>query len=260
MSDTELSVVCRECGSEVSPYVTECPYCGARVRKRAPELEHHHDHFEAKVSQRRRLKARLPQLRRGGRSGSSPRIGLSVALYVAIGAVATVVATVADFSLAEIGAISGQIDGQWWRLAAAQFAYDNVGYLFAVAVTLAIFGLGIERRLGSLVTFVFLVLAGVAGVAGGYAAAGALGADGPLLAGGNSAALAAALCWLVIRWSEDRRRLNRDEHPDLIGVGVVICALLLLPLVETSADVFAGLAGAVFGAFAGLVLARLRRG
>ena len=24
----ELSVVCKSCGSEVSPYVTECPYCG----------------------------------------------------------------------------------------------------------------------------------------------------------------------------------------------------------------------------------------
>jgi hypothetical protein len=29
MSETELSVICKNCGSEVSPYVTECPYCGA---------------------------------------------------------------------------------------------------------------------------------------------------------------------------------------------------------------------------------------
>ena len=28
MAGPELSVVCRNCGSEVSPYVTECPYCG----------------------------------------------------------------------------------------------------------------------------------------------------------------------------------------------------------------------------------------
>jgi uncharacterized OB-fold protein len=30
----DLFVVCKNCGSEVSPYVTECPYCGQRVRKR----------------------------------------------------------------------------------------------------------------------------------------------------------------------------------------------------------------------------------
>ncbi|KAA0269287.1 MAG: zinc-ribbon domain-containing protein, partial [Acidobacteria bacterium] len=44
MSQTpELSVVCRSCGSEVSPYVTECPYCGHRLRKRAPRLEREGD-------------------------------------------------------------------------------------------------------------------------------------------------------------------------------------------------------------------------
>ena len=39
----ELSVVCKNCGSEVSPYVTECPYCGTRLRKRAPKLERQGD-------------------------------------------------------------------------------------------------------------------------------------------------------------------------------------------------------------------------
>ncbi len=43
MSETELSVICKNCGSEVSPYVTECPYCGARLRKRAPKLERRGD-------------------------------------------------------------------------------------------------------------------------------------------------------------------------------------------------------------------------
>ena len=33
MSETELSVICKNCGEEVSPYVTECPYCGTRLRK-----------------------------------------------------------------------------------------------------------------------------------------------------------------------------------------------------------------------------------
>ena len=35
----DLFVVCKNCGSEVSPYITECPYCGTRLRKRAPKLE-----------------------------------------------------------------------------------------------------------------------------------------------------------------------------------------------------------------------------
>ena len=54
MSETELSVICKNCGSEVSPYVTECPYCGARLRKRAPKLERRGDGLEAKPRRRRR--------------------------------------------------------------------------------------------------------------------------------------------------------------------------------------------------------------
>src|SRR3954471_18818694 len=37
----DLFVVCKSCQSEVSPYITECPYCGARLRKRAPKLDRH---------------------------------------------------------------------------------------------------------------------------------------------------------------------------------------------------------------------------
>ncbi|HEX5711916.1 MAG TPA: zinc-ribbon domain-containing protein, partial [Solirubrobacterales bacterium] len=48
MSETELSVICKNCGSEVSPYVTECPYCGTRLRKRAPKLERRGDALEPK--------------------------------------------------------------------------------------------------------------------------------------------------------------------------------------------------------------------
>ena len=39
MAEPELFVICPNCGSEVSPYVTECPYCGNRLRKRAPDLK-----------------------------------------------------------------------------------------------------------------------------------------------------------------------------------------------------------------------------
>ncbi len=35
----DLFVVCKNCRAEVSPYITECPYCGSRLRKRAPKLD-----------------------------------------------------------------------------------------------------------------------------------------------------------------------------------------------------------------------------
>ena len=38
-SSPELFVVCKNCRSQVSPYITECPYCGQRLRKRAPKLD-----------------------------------------------------------------------------------------------------------------------------------------------------------------------------------------------------------------------------
>ena len=82
MSETELSVICKNCGSEVSPYVTECPYCGARLRKRAPKLERRGDALEPKPRRRsagRFIPARCagagrcrPPLRDPGRD---PRLG-----------------------------------------------------------------------------------------------------------------------------------------------------------------------------------------
>ena len=54
MNAPELSVVCRSCGEEVSPYVTECPYCGTRLRKRAPKLERRGDELQAQESRRDR--------------------------------------------------------------------------------------------------------------------------------------------------------------------------------------------------------------
>src|SRR5665648_345062 len=59
VSSPELSVVCRNCGEEVSPYVTECPYCGTRLRKRAPKLELRGEEITPKQSRRsRRRQAR----------------------------------------------------------------------------------------------------------------------------------------------------------------------------------------------------------
>src|SRR5664279_2393398 len=83
MSETELSVICKNCGSEVSPYVTECPYCGARLRKRAPKLERRDGALEAQRPRRRR--PRLIQRRRPRAiSADRPYATLAVILGSAI--------------------------------------------------------------------------------------------------------------------------------------------------------------------------------
>jgi len=58
----DLFVVCKSCGSEVSPYITECPYCGNRLRKRAPKLDRDQRVAERKV--RRQPPPLLTRLKR----------------------------------------------------------------------------------------------------------------------------------------------------------------------------------------------------
>ena len=70
MSEPDLFVVCKNCSSEVSPYVTECPYCGQRVRKRAPKIERGRGEQDG---QRRRVRPpRLSPLKRGEIPGIAP--------------------------------------------------------------------------------------------------------------------------------------------------------------------------------------------
>ena len=52
-------------------------------------------------------------------------------------------------SLSTFGGLIVPLEDDWWRLFTAPFAYVDVGYLFVVALGLAIFATGIERRSGS---------------------------------------------------------------------------------------------------------------
>jgi predicted exporter len=81
--------------------------------------------------------------------------------------------------------------------------------------------------------------------------------DVGVIAGGNGMALGALAAWAVIRRAEANRSIDRDY--DAIGVAVAAAALLLLPVFESSADVFAGLAGAAVGGLAGFAASALRR-
>src|SRR6187549_3536192 len=69
-SGPDLFVVCKSCGSEVSPYITECPYCGTRLRKRAPKIERDGTVSESPRRRRRSLRraqreARIPGIAPG---------------------------------------------------------------------------------------------------------------------------------------------------------------------------------------------------
>src|ERR1700678_3277680 len=64
-STPDLFVVCKQCGAEVSPYITECPYCGHRLRRRAPDLPR----GGGTGATRRSGRLHLPRFGRSARSG-----------------------------------------------------------------------------------------------------------------------------------------------------------------------------------------------
>jgi membrane associated rhomboid family serine protease len=251
MSETELSVICKNCGSEVSPYVTECPYCGTRLRKRAPKLERRGDALEAQRPRRRR-----PRLRRRPRSGPPRPFRPYATLAAILGpAVLLLVQKASGDPLSTFGGLLIPLQGEWWRFLTAPFAYIDVGYLFVVAVGLAIFATGVERRLGSVPTAALLLACGSLGM---LAASGVADARGEitLIAGGNGMALGAVAAWCALRRSEAHGAI--DEEYDLIGVVVAAAVLIALPLFVPIADVVAGLVGGAVGGLAGLAAAALR--
>ena len=96
MASPELSVVCKSCGSEVSPYVTECPYCGTRLRKRAPKLERVGDEVRVREgrSDRRRRKAAERRARLAERAVASQDLALRPMATIAVLAASAIVLVV----------------------------------------------------------------------------------------------------------------------------------------------------------------------
>lgn len=256
----ELSVVCKKCGSEVSPYVTECPYCGTRLRKRAPKLERRGDELTAREGlrerRRRRAAGRREARSRTSVAGERPYVTIAAILGPAL---LVIVERASNLTVFELGAIVGPVGDEWWRYFAAPFVYDDLGYLFAIGLALAIFLPAVERRLG-LVPAVLLAIA--CGSLGALATTGmdsALGDGIPITAGGNGIALGVLGAWLALR-DADRRQDPTDSY-DQIAVAVTAAVLLLLPLVEDFASAWAGLAGGLVGLGCGLsaALGRGRR-
>jgi len=254
MSETELRVICKNCGSEVSPYVTECPYCGARLRKRAPKLERRGDGLEAKPRRRpgsRFLRGPLRHLA-GSAAQGRPYATLGV---VAASALLLLVQKASGDPISTFGGLVIPFGDEWWRLLTAPFAYVDVGYLFVVAVALVIFGPGLERRLGTPSTALLLVACGALGA---LAAAGIVDAQGDVdvIAGGNGIALGAVAAWFTLRRSETQGVIDQDY--DRIGVAVVVVVLLALPIFDSTANAYAGIVGGAVGGLAGLLAAALR--
>jgi membrane associated rhomboid family serine protease len=251
MSETELSVICKNCGSEVSPYVTECPYCGARLRKRAPKLERRGDGLEAKP----RRSAR-PKFLRARRTESAAAFRPYATMSVILGsAVLLLMQKATGDSLNTFGGLVVPLYDQWWRFLTAPFAYVDVGYLFVVAVGLAIFGTGLERRLGNAPTALLLLASGSLGMLVASGVANARG-DIELIAGGNGMALGVVAAWFALRRAEAHNAI--DDDYDAIGVVVAAAVLLALPLFDSAADPFAGLVGGAVGGLAGLAASALR--
>jgi membrane associated rhomboid family serine protease len=255
-------VVCRNCGSEVSPYVTECPYCGTRLRKRAPKLEREGDEIKVREGRReRRLRKDAERrLRRDVRTERYEDLAtrpVATGLMLLVPAAMFVTQAASNLTVFDLGAIVGPVGDEWWRYLAASFVYDDAGYLFCCGLAIAIFLTGVERRVGPTPT---LLLALACGILGMLAAAGmdnALGDGIPLAAGGNAIALGALGAYVALR--EPERRADPEEGYDPVAVSVAAAVLLLLPLVEDFADPWAGLAGLIVGGLFGLAATRGRR-
>jgi membrane associated rhomboid family serine protease len=259
-SPPELSVVCKQCGSEVSPYVTECPYCGTRLRKRAPKLERHGDELTPQETRRdkRRRKAAMktPREPREPSPYDSDRPWVTIAALT-IPALAVIVQRAAELSVIDMGAIVGDVGSEYWRYLAAPFVYDDLGYLFAIGLALAIFLPEVERRLGRVPAVLLVLASGSLGMLFATGLENALGDGIPVAGGGNGIALGVLGAWVVMR-DADRRRDPTAEY-DQMAVAVCAMVILLLPLVEDLASAWAGLGGALVGLACGFAAAMGRR-
>ncbi len=245
----DLFVVCRHCGSEVSSFVTECPYCGTRLRKRAPKLEGTPLGERGRGRRRGRGRARLPKLRPGeipgirAETAGRPVAAVSLVVLIALGAISLAVVSPVDVG------IVGKPQGDWWKVATAPFFAESLWYAAACGAVVALFGGLLELRHGHLVAILLFALCGI----GGVAAAAALETV-PLAFGANGAALGMLAAWSVRPALELRR--EGESSADLLGVAVIAAALLLMPLVVDEASPTAGAVGLLAGLVAGVALAR----
>jgi membrane associated rhomboid family serine protease len=273
----DLFVVCKQCGSEVSPYITECPYCGARLRRRAPKLPRVNGRGHNKLLRGLSGLTRLRALGRTSSGQARPRTGTRTssagmlrrrsgsyargeAPYATIALVAAGCAGwvlvrggyLGSIHIAGLGYVSGQyvsffkiaiggpLHGEWWKLLSSPFAYVNGWYAFVALLACALFGWLFERRHGPVLVLVVFF----GGAITGALAASAVYAE-PIISGANGGALALIGAWSV----PDLQAARRDHYyeGDLLGVGAIAATLLLLPYARPEASWLAGVVGGLIG-------------
>jgi membrane associated rhomboid family serine protease len=251
-SGADLFVVCKKCGSEVSPYITECPYCGHRLRRRAPKLPRDRLRDPRKGLLRRASLGRL-------RSGEIAGLRVDTTPYATIALVAAscglwIAAQGAYVNLGKL-VIAGPLHGDWWRLFSSQFVYgrgfSSGLFMFATLVSIALFGSLVERRHGPLVVLALFFIAGVTGAL----AAEALYAF-PIVSGANAGALALLSAWVAPYLLTARAGDYYDA--DLLGAAAIAAVLLAMPYARPEVSWLAGVTGAVIGLVFGLGLSRTR--
>lgn len=243
-------MICKSCGSEVSPYITECPYCGNRLRKRAPKLDR--DQRVAERKARRQPPPLLTRLRRDEIPGirGDVRPYTTIALVVA-GFVACLLWRT-SFDVQDKLFAVGPLGTEWWRVFPASFTYDNVGYAFLSLGTIALFGWLIEHRHGPLAVLALYLVGGVGGLALSTAVQ-----PGTILLGGSGGALALLCAWMVPDLITLRR--GGEVEGDLLGALAIGIVVALMPLADTQASWVADAVGVGAGLALGLPLALVGR-
>lgn len=245
----DLFVICRSCGSEVSPYITECPYCGNRLRKRAPKLDRHGRLAEKR---RRTPTPSLSRLRRGeipgirGESHPYATIGL-----VVLGLLGCLLWRTSLFNLQQV-IVSGKPGSHWWRLLTAPFIYNNIGFAFTALGAIALYGWLLERRHGPLPVLALFAV----GAVGGTAATAAVYST-PFVLGGNGAALALICAWMIPDVLELRR--GEEIDGDLIGTLLIAAVVAAMPAVVDGASWISDAVGVAGGLTVGVPMALTQR-
>jgi hypothetical protein len=243
----DLFVVCKKCGSEVSPYITECPYCGTRLRKRAPKIDRRAGDASPRPP-RRMPRPTLTPLRTGeipgirGDAFGRPNATIAIVGLSLIGFI--VLAVVANIDVALIS-----FDKTTWQFAVAPFMYPNAWYQLAVVLAIGIFGWRLELRHGPVLVVALFLACGIGGDAIGVA----VGADN-FIFGAPGAALGMLAAWALPDIQRARHGVEHDG--DLLGTAVLGVVVALMPAVVDGASAVATFSGLVLGTLTGLMLLR----